>query len=55
MVQIAQMCNAALKPKQCKQKTYCNKNGGNLLFHVHLRLMCVLGYFLVTAAFTVLL
>ncbi len=21
------MCNAALKPKQYKQKTYCNKNG----------------------------
>ncbi len=26
-MQIAQMCNAALKPKQYKQKTYCNKNG----------------------------
>ncbi len=27
IVQIAQMCNAALKPKQYKHKTYCNKNG----------------------------
>ncbi len=26
-MQIAQMCNAALKPKQYKQKTYCNKKG----------------------------